>query len=100
MASAVGLHWKGANGASEEAIQNLLRSFSMEKAIRVDARGLSCPQPALMTRQALQSAMGGTVQVWLDSESARDNVTRLAQKMGWKIMIKGGSGCIIIELTK
>jgi tRNA 2-thiouridine synthesizing protein A len=100
MASAVGWSWKGANGANKEAMQSLLRSFPMEKAIRVDARGLSSPQPALLTRQALQSTTEGTVQVWLDSENARDSVTRIAQKMGWKVMIKGGSGCIVIELTK
>ena len=51
----------------------------------VDARGLSCPQPALLTQQALRQLTGGTVEVLVDSDTSRDNVTRIAQKAGWTV---------------
>jgi TusA-related sulfurtransferase len=49
----------------------------------VDARGLSCPQPVLLTQAAIKNMEHGAVCVLVDSETARDNVTRIAQKSGW-----------------
>jgi tRNA 2-thiouridine synthesizing protein A len=54
----------------------------------VDARGLSCPQPALLTRQALQKSDKGTVEVLVDSGTARENVSRLAGKAGWAVAVE------------
>jgi len=54
----------------------------------VDARGLSCPQPAMLTRQALQKSDKGTVEVLVDSGTARENVSRLAEKAGWAVAIE------------
>lgn len=51
----------------------------------VDARGLSCPQPALMTRQALLRAEEGMVLVLVSSETARDGVTRQGKLNGWQV---------------
>ena len=45
----------------------------------VDARGLSCPQPAMLTRQAINELNQGTVEVLVDSGTARDNVSRWAK---------------------
>jgi len=54
----------------------------------VDARGLSCPQPALLTRQALQNADKGSIEVLVDSGTARENVSRLAEKAGWAVAVE------------
>lgn len=73
----------------------------MEGAKMIDARGLSCPQPALMTQQALRSVTKGTIHVLVDSATARDNVARLAQKADWQVVLKDGSGGgFIVELKK
>lgn len=56
----------------------------MENSKLVDARGLSCPQPALMTSRVLSALSGGMVEVLVDSATARDNVIRTAEKAGWK----------------
>lgn len=53
----------------------------------VDARGLSCPQPVIMTRQAINEIGKGSLEVLVDSGTARDNVTRLAKKSGWSVKI-------------
>ena len=73
-----------------------------DKGIRtIDASGLSCPQPALLTRQALSSMSGGTVKVLVDSVTARDNVTRIAGKAGWTATIEErAGGSFQLTLTK
>jgi len=42
----------------------------------VDARGLSCPQPVLMVSQAMQQAGSGEIEVLVDNEAGRENVSR------------------------
>jgi tRNA 2-thiouridine synthesizing protein A len=57
----------------------------MPKHTTVDTRGLSCPQPALQTHQTIHGLAGGTVEVLVDSGTARDNVTRVAERAGWRV---------------
>jgi len=67
----------------------------------VDARGLSCPQPAMLSRQALQKLSKGTLQVIVDNSTARENVSRIANSLGWEIDIEERSeGEIRLLLTK
>ena len=50
----------------------------------IDARGLECPKPVVLTKKALEE--GATeLRVLVDTEIARDNVSRLAKKMGCTI---------------
>ena len=56
----------------------------MTGKIQVDARGLSCPQPVLETKAALDSAKEGTVEVLVDTVTSRENVLRLASRLNWK----------------
>ena len=48
---------------------------------RVDARGLSCPEPVILTRKAL---LGGAkeYEVLVDNVTSRENVTRFAEHAG------------------
>ncbi|MCX7911340.1 MAG: sulfurtransferase TusA family protein [Dehalococcoidales bacterium] len=72
----------------------------MTEVITVDARGLSCPQPAMMTRQALQKLGKGTVEVLVDSPTAKENVTRLAKNAGWTVTVEDspdGSARIVLR---
>ncbi len=55
----------------------------------VDARGLSCPEPALLTRQALQRLNQGTLEVLVDTGTARENVARVAENLGWTVTVEG-----------
>ena len=55
----------------------------MSEPITADASGLSCPQPVLMTRQALKKAGSGTVIILVDTGTSRDNCSRVATKAGW-----------------
>ena len=49
----------------------------------VDASGLSCPEPAIMARDALLTAEAEEVEVLVDSVASKDNVLRVGRQMGW-----------------
>jgi len=66
----------------------------------VDARGLSCPQPALLATQAIKKLGKGTMEVLVDSGTARENASRLAKNAGWSVTIEeksDGSFCILLK---
>lgn len=51
----------------------------------VDARGLSCPQPVLMTLDAIKSGSDGELEVIVDNMASRENVVRAAESKGWNV---------------
>ncbi len=52
----------------------------------VDARGLSCPQPVLLTLQVIQSSDGKEdISVLVDNQASFENVSRAATANGWMI---------------
>lgn len=57
----------------------------MEKTL--DARGLACPQPVVMTKQALGEGPG-VLKVLVDNPTARDNVTRFARSQGCEVEVR------------
>ncbi len=52
----------------------------------VDARGLSCPQPAILARKAIEAGRF-PIEVLVDSVSSRESVRRLAETAGCKVMV-------------
>lgn len=66
----------------------------------VDARGLSCPQPVLMTMDEMKKVNKGKIVILVDTNASRENVSRSAESQGWQVkdVQKEGSGYkIIIE---
>ena len=51
----------------------------------IDARGLSCPQPVLDTLTKIESIGSGKLEVLVDTEAARENVSRAVQGKGWRV---------------
>lgn len=71
------------------------------KKIEVNAKGLSCPQPVVMTKNALSEIERGEVVVTVDSEVARDNVKRMAESEGCSVAIEDrGDNVYSLHLTK
>jgi tRNA 2-thiouridine synthesizing protein A len=67
----------------------------------VDTRGLSCPEPVMLTHQALQKLEKGTIEVLVDTGTARENVFRLAKNSGWEVNLEEQpDGSYRILLTK
>jgi tRNA 2-thiouridine synthesizing protein A len=58
----------------------------------IDARGLSCPQPVLLTMGTLKEMPGGHIQVLVDNEASRENVSRAARSQGWKVVRSSEEG--------
>lgn len=54
----------------------------------VDACGLSCPQPPMLAQEALKKAGKGTVEVLVDSDTALENVSRVARNSGWNVTVE------------
>jgi TusA-related sulfurtransferase len=51
----------------------------------VDARGLSCPQPVLMTLDEIKKMNKGEIEVLVDTDTSKENVSRAAESQGWQI---------------
>jgi selenium metabolism protein YedF len=64
----------------------------------VDARGLACPQPVILTRNALQESDAVTTIV--DNETAKSNVSRMAAKQGCQVGAEEREDGIYVHLTK
>ncbi|MCP4231685.1 MAG: hypothetical protein GY771_16265 [bacterium] len=57
----------------------------MNDVKKLDLLGLSCPEPAYRARQLLKKVDSGTIELLVDSGTARDNVERIATGKGWKV---------------
>ena len=65
---------------------------------QIDARGLACPQPVIMTKKAIEA--GKDCVVIVDNEAARDNVCRMAKSQGCGTAVEEEGGCIRIRVTR
>ena len=67
----------------------------------VDARGLSCPQPVLMTLDELKKTTASELIVLVDTEASKENVSRAVQSQGWQVRdIKEEGEAYRIEIYK
>lgn len=53
----------------------------------VDARGLSCPQPVILTRKAIQAGEF-PIEVLVETVTSRENVRRAAEKAGLHVHVE------------
>lgn len=54
---------------------------------KVDARGLSCPQPVILARNAIQAGKF-PIEVLVETVTSRENVRRAAEKLGCRVKIE------------
>ncbi|MFC2031243.1 sulfurtransferase-like selenium metabolism protein YedF [Chloroflexota bacterium] len=64
----------------------------------VDARGLACPQPVILTRKAMQQ--GDRLATLVDNDAAMTNVSRMAVKAGWRVNVVREGDEYRVELVK
>lgn len=55
--------------------------------VRIDARGMSCPQPVLMCKKALGENPEG-IEILVDNNTACRNVERFMKNSGYNVSIK------------
>ena len=60
----------------------------------VDARGLSCPQPVLMTLEEIKKVDRGEIEILVDTETSKENVSRAAESRKWQVqgILEEGGG--------
>jgi tRNA 2-thiouridine synthesizing protein A len=51
----------------------------------VDARGLSCPQPVIMTLNEIKNGKDQDIIVLVDTDTSKENVTRAAESQGCRV---------------
>ena len=65
--------------------------------ITVDARGLSCPQPVVLTMEALKQN-AEAYEILVDNQTALNNVSRFAQNAGKAVSFTESGDDYIIEV--
>ena len=65
----------------------------------VDARGLSCPTPVIMTQKAMKSKED-YYEVMVDAQAPLENVTRYAQSQGYKVEVEDMGGEYLLKISR
>ncbi|MDD2509796.1 MAG: sulfurtransferase-like selenium metabolism protein YedF [Syntrophomonas sp.] len=66
----------------------------------VDARGLTCPQPVVLTKNALEEEEISEVITIVDNKTAFENVSRLAQTLKMECKVDEKEGSYYIDILK
>lgn len=66
---------------------------------QIDTCGLSCPQPVLMTKKMLESNKEGG-EIIVDNQTARENVVRMAESMGYNVTVEVKEDTFVIRAKK
>ena len=66
----------------------------------IDARGLACPEPVIMTKKALDSREVNEVLAIVDNRAALENISRLVKTMNLASMVEEQDGSFFINITK
>ena len=65
----------------------------------VDARGLSCPQPVILARKAVQAGEF-PIEVLVETVTSRENVRRATEKLGCTVQVEEVGDEFKLTLTK
>ncbi len=65
----------------------------------IDARGRSCPEPVIMTRNAMKSKES-KYEVLVDAQVCVENVTRYAEHEGYHVSVKPQGEDFLLEIRK
>lgn len=66
---------------------------------KIDARGLSCPEPVLVTKKALEEHKEG-IEITVDSQVSKENVSRFAEQSGYKTAVEESSEGYVVKICK
>ena len=66
---------------------------------KLDARGLSCPEPVIMIRKAMMSNEAA-YEIVVDNVASKENVTRFANHQGYNVSVTEKDGEFTLSITK
>ncbi len=64
----------------------------------VQARGLPCPQPVLLTKKAMQEA--DDILTIVDGPDQAENVARMARQAGWQVEVNGKEEAVYVRIIR
>ena len=67
---------------------------------KIDARGLSCPQPVVLVKKAMDRLGKGEIEVCVDTVTSKENVSRLARNTGFHVTVQEMGEEFLLKLTK
>lgn len=67
--------------------------------VKLDARGLSCPEPVIMIRKAMTSGEA-TYEIIVDNVASKENVTRYAEHQGYQVTVSQSEGEYTLSIQK
>ena len=66
---------------------------------KLDACGLSCPEPVIMISNAMKSE-DSAYEIKVDNRVSRENVTRYAEHQGYSVSVAESDGEYTLKITK
>ena len=66
---------------------------------KVDARGLSCPEPVILISQAMKSGENA-YEITVDNRVSKENITRYAEHQGYQVSVAEADGEFILTIRK
>ena len=66
---------------------------------KIDARGLSCPQPVVLASRAIREGVVA-LEVIVDNEVSKEILLRLAKKYNMRADVKEANQDIVIQIAK
>ena len=66
---------------------------------KLDARGLSCPEPVILISQAMKSGEK-EYEITVDNRVSRENVTRYAEHQGYTVSVTEANGEYTLKIRK
>lgn len=66
----------------------------------VDARGLNCPEPVIMTKRVMDEGQVDRLVTIVDQTAALENVTKLAKSQGFEVEVEDKEGDYYITMVR
>lgn len=66
---------------------------------KLDARGLSCPEPVIMIRKAMTSKENA-YEMLVDNQTSKENVTRYAEHQGYTVTVTENGEEYLLTMKK
>ena len=65
----------------------------------IDARGLSCPEPVIRAKNAMESG-DKEYEILVDNVVAKENISRFANHQGYQVQVEEQGDDILLKIRK
>ena len=67
--------------------------------MKLDARGLSCPEPVMIIKKAMETT-ADSYEITVDNHASKENITRFAENKGYEVSIETYGNEYTLIITK